>query len=204
MRPDTRPGAYRRSRRAGAGAALLLPVLGVSLATIPEPSAAAQDDPRLDALFEELTALDKRRDDRAGELQARIWTIWYEHQDSKVNAAMADGLDALAGERYREALAAFTRAIRRDPQFAEAWNRRGTTHYVMGNYEASLEDIERVLELEPRHFAALAGRGLCLRELGRPRAAIRALERALEINPHMDRVYLEILRLRADLRAQRE
>ena len=161
------------------------------------PAGATQADPRLDELFAELQALDKRRDDRVGELQARIWTIWYEHDDEAVNATMAAGLEALARERYGAAVDAFTRVIELDPAYAEAWNRRGTTYYLMGRYEDSLADIRRVLELEPRHFAALAGRGLCLRELGRPEAAVEAFRRALAINPHLDHVYVEILRLEA-------
>jgi len=160
-------------------------------------AAARQDDPRLDSLFSELQSLDKRRDQRAGELQAKIWYIWYEHDDARVNALMERGLKALALERYTEAVDAFSHVIDLDRSFAEAWNRRGTAYYLLGRYEDSLADIRHVLALEPRHFAALAGRGLCLRELGRPRAAIDAFKQALEINPHLDRVYVEILRLRA-------
>ncbi len=158
---------------------------------------AAQDDPRLDDLFAELQALDKRRDDRAQALQARIWQIWYEHEDPAMTRVMGTGLDALASEHHEAALKAFTRAIERDPEYAEAWNRRATTYYLVDRYRDSLDDIERVLELEPRHFGALAGRGLCLRALGRITDAIDAFERALAVNPHMDRVYIELLRLRA-------
>jgi tetratricopeptide (TPR) repeat protein len=161
------------------------------------PVTAGAEDPRLDALFTELQALDKRRDDRARELQARIWAIWYEHEDPAVTRFMETGLHALADYRPQAALDAFTRATERDADFAEAWNRRATTYYLLDRYQESLDDIERVLELEPRHFGALAGRGLCQRALGRPAAAIDAFERALEINPHMDGVYIEILRLRA-------
>lgn len=175
-------------------------ILALCLAAVaPRSLPAGQDDARLDALFDELQALDKRRDQRAGELQALIWYIWYEHDDPGVRKAMEAGLDALVQERYPDAVAAFTRTVELDPDYAEAWNRRATAHYLMGRYEDSLADIERVLELEPRHFAALAGRGLCLRELGRPRAAIEAFEQALDVNPHLDNVYLEILRIRARL-----
>ena len=158
---------------------------------------AAQDDPRLDDLFAELQALDKRRDDRARLLQAQIWQIWFEHEDPAVTRIMGTGLDALASSRHEAAIEAFTRVIERAPQYAEAWNRRATTYYLVDRYRDSLEDIDRVLELEPRHFGALAGRGLCLKALGRTAAAIDAFERALEVNPHMDRVYIELLRLRA-------
>lgn len=175
-------------------------VLLLHLALIVSPALpAAQDDPRLDALFEELQSLDKRRDERAGELQARIWQIWYEHDDPAVRQAMETGVKALTRERYQEAVDAFTRVVQLDPDYAEAWNRRGTTYYLMDRFEDSLADIRRVLELEPRHYAALAGRGLCLKRLGRPRAAVEAYEEALEINPHLDRVYVEVIRLRARL-----
>lgn len=178
------------------------PLIAIMLllgAVLPPSVPAAQDDPRLDRLFAELRELDKRRDVRAGELQARIWYLWYEHEDPGVNAHMQSGLAALSQGRYADAVDAFTQAIDRDPDFAEAWNRRATTYYLMERYEDSLADIERVLAREPRHFAALAGRGLCLRELGRLRAALEAFERALEINPHLDGVYVETIRLRARL-----
>lgn len=172
----------------------LILCIGMSLAAgLP----AAQDDPRLDDLFAELQALDKRRDDRARMLQGQIWRIWFEHEDPAVTRIMGTGLDALASARHEAAIEAFTRAVKRDPEYAEGWNRRATTYYLVDRYRDSLEDIDRVLELEPRHFGALAGRGLCLKALGRTAAAIDAFERALEINPHMDRVYVELLRLRA-------
>ena len=175
----------------------VLPLVLAFAWLVPPTLPATQDDPRLDKLFAELQALDKRRDDRARMLQGRIWQIWYRHEDPAMNRIMETGRDALAGDRREAALAAFTRAIERDPGYAEAWNRRATTYYLAERYRASLDDIERVLELEPRHFAALAGRGLCLKALGRTGAAIEAFERALEVNPHMDGVYIELLRLRA-------
>lgn len=165
----------------------------------PVSAHADQDDPRLDALFVELKNLDPRRDQRAGNIQAEIWHIWYLHDAAPVNDAMERGLQALSQGRHADAVSAFSRAIELDPGFAEAWNRRATTYYVMDRYEDSLADIERVLELEPRHFGALAGRGLCLIGLGRKREALAAFEAALEVNPHMQNVYLEILRLRSQL-----
>ncbi|WP_440995742.1 tetratricopeptide repeat protein [Arhodomonas sp. SL1] len=165
----------------------------------PLPVVADQDDPRLEELFDELQQLDPRRGQRAREIQAQIWHIWYLHEDARVNQAMERGLKALAQDRHEDAVAAFTRVIDLDGDFAEAWNRRATTYYVMGRYDDSLSDIERVLALEPRHFGALAGRGLCLKALGRKREALKAFQRALEVNPHREGVYLEIIRLRSEL-----
>lgn len=164
------------------------------LLAAPTPAAADQTDPRLDALFEELQNPDPPGS--APFIQAQIWAIWFTYDDPQVTKIMNQGVKALAEGRYQDAVRFFTRATEQAPGFAEAWNRRATTYYLLGRYKDSLADIEKVLALAPRHFGALSGRGLCLRELGKPYAAIRAYEAALEVNPHMEQVQLEIIRLR--------
>lgn len=176
-----------------------MPVALCVAVLMPPAVAVGQGDRSLSALFAELQSLDKRREQRAGELQAQIWRLWYAHDDAAVRKAMSKGAKALAQERYPDAVDAFTRALELDQDYAEAWNRRATTYYLMDRCEDALADIDRVLELEPRHFGALSGRGLCLREQGRTDAALEAFERAREINPHLDKVYLEILRIRSEL-----
>lgn len=175
--------------------ALILATLWLLAA--PTPAAADQTDPRLDALFEELK--DPEVPGSAPAIQFSIWAIWFTHDDPQVTEVMNEGVKALAEGRYPEAARLFTRVTELAPDFAEGWNRRATTYYLMGRYQDSLTDIERVLGLAPRHFGALAGRGLNLKELGRPREAIRAYQAALEVNPHMEQVQLEIIRLRAHL-----
>ena len=69
------------------------------------------------------------------------------------------------------------------PDYAEAWNRRATIHYLLGNYQDSLADIEQTLTLEPRHFGALSGVGLIMQQLGENEKALHAFEQVLEISP---------------------
>ena len=42
----------------------------------------------------------------------------------------------------------FSKAIELDPDWAEAWNKRATVLYLMGDYELSQNDINIVLSLE--------------------------------------------------------
>ena len=87
--------------------------------------------------------------------------------------------------------------VRAAPDFAEAWNKRATVHYLMGNFEASVADIRRTLALEPRHFGALSGMGLIYDAIGNQTAAMKVWEKALEIHPHLPGMKARIQELRA-------
>jgi len=153
-------------------------------ASAPGLAMADQTDPRLDDLFARLQATDQPGEARA--LEQRIWRIWIRADDPVANRLMAQGIRAMTQRRLPEALERFDRLIDHAPQFAEAWNKRATVHYLMGNDAASVHDIQRTLALEPRHFGALSGLGLIYDALDRPDAALKSFEAALELNPHMD------------------
>ena len=54
----------------------------------------------------------------------------------------------------------FTETIPLDPSWAEAWNKRATAYYLLGDFDKSMIDINETLKLEPRHFGALDGMAL--------------------------------------------
>mgnify|MGYP003322799206 FL=1 len=79
----------------------------------------------------------------------------------------------------------FSKAIELDPNWAEAWNKRATVLYMLGEFQKSQDDIDQVLALEQRHFGALAGQGLVNIQLKNYEKAIRSYEQAQEIYPAM-------------------
>jgi len=164
------------------------------------PLAADQLDRRLDGLFARLQATSSEADARAAE--QRIWQIWIESDDMQVNRLMAIGIQAMAAQQHALALDSFDRMVERAPDFAEAWNKRATVHYLMGNYRESVVDIERTLELEPRHFGALSGLGLIYDAIEQPAAALRSFEAALAINPHLRGTRQRVDTLRRQLRGR--
>lgn len=144
---------------------------------------ADQTDPRLDALFAGLKAAPGLA--RAQRLEAQIWRIWLQHPDAEAYKATQLGVahmnrgDADAAER------AFSRAIKRQPDFAEAWNKRATLRFFTGDLDGSVADCAQVLRLEPRHFGALAGLGMIFSALEDWPSAIHWFETALAVNPLM-------------------
>ena len=166
-------------------------------------SAAAfgdQKDPRLDALFKILQQTDNRQ--QAQIVQTAIWGIWFEAPSAGTRMLLKQGQDAMSGGDYSSALQNFDALVELEPEFAEAWNRRATLHYLMGNYKASIYDVERTLRLEPRHFGAMSGLGLIYDAMGDEEAALLAFQKALKMNPHMPSVQARVMEIEQTLKSR--
>lgn len=158
---------------------LVLPLAVLALA----PARAAQDDPRLKALFQ--TLKNASSDEAASDSERQIWRIWTENKNPEVERLMQQGIAAMAEDDERQALDKFDAVVRYDKNFAEGWNKRATVEFAMGDFDASIADIERTLALEPRHFGALSGLGEIYLTLGRKPLALKAFRDALTIDPHL-------------------
>ena len=84
---------------------------------------------------------------------------------------------------YPLAVRFFNNLIEEDPNFAEAWNKRATVYFMMGDFDKTMQDIIKTLELEPRHFGALDGMGLIFIHQGQYQQAIDVYDKMLEIFP---------------------
>jgi tetratricopeptide (TPR) repeat protein len=86
-------------------------------------------------------------------------------------------------ERFEEALAAFDRAVRLQPDFHQAWYGIGQVLTVQGNYPLALRAYERVLQIQPDFYTVLRDRALVHVLLGHPRAAVEDFDRAVQQAP---------------------
>ena len=148
---------------------------------------ADQKDPRLDDLFAKLqspstTVAEARR------LDAQIWRIWLQHPDARTYEATQIGISAMNGGRARLAELAFTEAIDRHPDLAEAWNKRATLRFIIGDLDGAIKDCAEVLKLEPRHFGALSGLGQIFMAKQEWALARRWFEETLKVHPHLPAV----------------
>jgi tetratricopeptide (TPR) repeat protein len=146
-------------------------------------AAADQNDERLDGLFAQLHATTDAQ--LAQGITQQIWEIWYQTDDVRARDIFVSGVQHMQDGRFDEALTAFDELVKLTPGFAEAWNRRATLLYLMGEHSASIADIKHTLVLEPRHFGALSGLGLIYLHSEQWDYAISAFRKALEVNPHL-------------------
>jgi len=129
------------------------------------------------------------RDDAARDVaENAIWDVWGRSGDSHIDALYRHGVEQMNSGLAEEAIATFSRIIRRQPGFAEGWNKRATLYYSIGEYEKSLHDCAEVIKRNPLHFGALAGYGLIYSRLEQPERALGYFKRALRINPNMQGV----------------
>ena len=140
-----------------------------------------QNDPRLNNLFKKLNETENQEE--ISDLIKNIWDIWYEVDDPKVIEYFEKGIQAMRIRNYPLAVRFFNNLIEEDPNFAEAWNKRATVYFMMGDFDKSMQDIIKTLELEPRHFGALDGMGLIFIHQGQYQQAIDVYDKMLEIFP---------------------
>ena len=143
---------------------------------------ADQNDPRLNNLFKKLNETENQQE--ISDLIKNIWDIWYEVDDPKVIEYFEKGIQAIRIRNYPLAIRFFNNLIEEDPNFAEAWNKRATVYFMMGEFDKSMLDIVKTLELEPRHFGALDGMSLIFIHQGQYQEALRVYDKMLEIFPY--------------------
>ena len=147
------------------------------------PLEAQDRDLQLNKLFNELKINNATL---TYDVEQKIWEIWSTHpNDQELTKRLEEGSNLVRNKQLSKAINIFTEVIDLDPKWAEAWNKRATVLYMIGDYKASQNDIDMVLELEKRHFGALAGQGLVNIKLENYEKAIESYEKAQEIYPAM-------------------
>jgi tetratricopeptide (TPR) repeat protein len=137
----------------------------------------------LDKLFLELK---KNIPSLSSRIAQQIWMLWSTHPtDQKLTSLLDEGSRLVQDQKLNRAIDVFTEAIELDPNWAEAWNKRATVFYMVGEFKKSQNDIDKVLELEERHFGALAGQGMVNIQLKNYDKAKRSYQKVQEIYPAM-------------------
>ena len=124
--------------------------------------------------------------DTTSKIEQEIWSLWITHpSDDDLTAKLEKGSILMQKQQLKGAISIFTDVIRLDPLWAEAWNKRATAYYMVGEFKKSQDDIDQVLKIEKRHFGALAGQGMVNIQLKNYEKALESYKRVQEIHPSM-------------------
>jgi len=129
-----------------------------------------------------------------------VWQMWGRTGDKEIDTMYGDGTAEMKEGNVLEAIRIFSDIITKRPAFAEAWNKRATLYFMVGQFELSMQDCEEVLKRMPKHFGALSGYAQMLAERDQPEKALDLMQRAVAVNPNM----VNAERLMADLRRRIE
>ena len=131
-------------------------------------------------------------------LEEAIWEQWTMVPGTAERQLMMRGIAEMQQQELQAAVVTFTKLIELAPDLSEAWNKRATVYWLLGNYPASIRDICETVKREPRHFGAYSGLGMIRRDMNEPGRARAAFELAKKWNPHIIGIDAEIERLKAE------
>ena len=132
-----------------------------------------------------------------------LWLLWSRSGDADLDAAMAQGIEAMQAGRLKDAIATFTQVIQKKPGFAEGWNKRATVYYLAGEFRRSIADCDEVLRRNPGHFGALSGLGEIHLAMDQPELALAWFRKALEVNPNLLGVEFRVKQIEEKLKEKR-
>ena len=110
-------------------------------------------------------------------------SFYFGEGDPMAFQAYNDGNYFLHQSNYSQAVAYFTEAIRRNPNYADAYLNRGTAYDGLGRNDLALQDFGAVIRLRPTEPKAYYGRARIEQGLGRQQDAISDVTQALSLNP---------------------
>ncbi|VVB70018.1 Beta-barrel assembly-enhancing protease [uncultured archaeon] len=91
---------------------------------------------------------------------------------------------ALANQsKYDEAIQAFDKAIKINPQYEAAWFLKGAALNRQGMYADAIQAYDKAIEINPGNESTWTSKGVALGNLDKYDEAALAFDRAIEINP---------------------
>jgi tetratricopeptide (TPR) repeat protein len=92
------------------------------------------------------------------------------------------GINHMANEKLSDAIKCFELSLRIDPQFVNAWIKKGYSHFHLGEYTVAVSAYDNALDLDINNFEAWNLKGLAYYRMNNLIKAIECCEKAIDIN----------------------
>src|ERR671926_192576 len=94
------------------------------------------------------------------------------------------GVDQMANEKLEDAIRSFELALRIDPNYVDAWIKKGYAHFHLGEYIVANTCYDKALDIDLNNAEAWNLKGLAYYKMRNYDQAITACEKAIDINPN--------------------
>jgi tetratricopeptide (TPR) repeat protein len=94
------------------------------------------------------------------------------------------GVNQMASEKLEDAIRSFELALRIDPQYVDAWIKKGYAHFHLGQYTVAIHSYDKALDIDLNDGEAWNMKGLAYYKMSNYEKAVEACEKAIDINPN--------------------
>ena len=93
-----------------------------------------------------------------------------------------NGINHMANEKLTDAIRCFELSVRIDPQFVNAWIKKGYAHFHLGEYTVAISCYNNALDLDINNFEAWNLKGLAYYRMNNLDKAVECCEKSIDIN----------------------
>ena len=104
-------------------------------------------------------------------------------QGLTANEWLNRGVEAAIAERLKDAIEAFTKAIKLKPDYSAAYRGRALVYYKIGNHQQAINDYTKAIELTPDWAQGYQFRAFAYQGLGNSHQSVKDLTKAIELKP---------------------
>ena len=140
----------------------------------------------MDDMFHLLQGADTLEDPTI--VQDLLKEMWKENPNHDLRDKLDQGVAELMDGKHENAVNTFSNIVSSDPLFGEAFNKKATVLYLLGEKDESIKAAEEALKIDARNFQAIAGLGLIAMDRLQYDKAMEYFRQGLSINPWLGSV----------------
>lgn len=106
-----------------------------------------------------------------------------DHLDFQVRDLYKKGVNYMSNDKLSDAIRSFELALRLDPNYVEAWIKKGYAHFHLRDYSFAISSYDMALNIDPDNHEAWNLKGLAYYKMNNYTKAIECCTKALDANP---------------------
>lgn len=106
-----------------------------------------------------------------------------DHLDFQVRDLYKKGVNYMSNDKLSDAIRSFELALRLDPNYVEAWIKKGYAHFHLRDYSFAVSSYDMALNIDPDNHEAWNLKGLAYYKMNNYTKAIECCTKALDSNP---------------------